>query len=196
VRRVEQGIGWDLCVVAGPASAKRRIDLVGSSATKSRLPVLSLAAIVALLALLPPLALAAEAELTRPEYVERLEPICAANTKANSRILKGVKGQVQKGKLTPAGKRFIRASGALGRSTAQMAKVPKPAADTTKLDKWFGYLKNEKAFLRLIGKALKSGDKYKAQKLAVKLNTNNNKANNTVISFGFKQCRIDSSKFV
>jgi hypothetical protein len=143
-----------------------------------------------------PVAQAAEAELTRDQYVAKLEPICKANTAANSRILKGVKGQVQRGKLVPAGKRFIRASGALGRSIVQMAKVPRPAADATKLAKWFGFLKSEKTFLRLIGKALKSGNKFKAQKLAVKLNRNNNQANNTVISFGFDECRIDSSRFV
>jgi hypothetical protein len=162
-----------------------------SSSLPKLLPALALALLVVV-----PAAAAAEGELSRAEYVEKLEPVCAANGKANARILKGVKRQVQGGKLTPAGKRFIRASGALGRSIRQMARVPKPAADTTKLNKWFGYLVREKAFLRLIGKALKSNDKFKAQKLAVKLNRNNNQANNTVIAFGFKECRIDSSRFI
>jgi hypothetical protein len=150
---------------------------VGSSTRLSSLPVLALALAAALL-------------------VTKVEPICKANTEANSRILKGVKDQVKQGKLVPAGKRFIRASGALGKSVAQMAKVPQPSADATKLTKWIGYLKSEQGFLRSIGKALKANDKFKAQKLAVKLNRNNNKANNTVISFGFKECRIDSSKFI
>jgi hypothetical protein len=143
-----------------------------------------------------PVALAAEGELSREEYVQRLEPICKANTKNNSRILKGVKAEVKKGKLVPAGRRFVRASGALGKSIGQMKRVPRPAADDAKLTKWLGYLKNEQRYLLLIGKSLKSGNKFKAQKLAVKLNRNNNQANNTVISFGFKECRIDSSRFV
>jgi hypothetical protein len=170
---------------------------VGSSVKMSPLPVLGLALAIALLAAAP-VALAAEGEgeITRHEYVTKVEPICAANGKSNSRILKGVKGQVKKGKLAPAGKRFIRASGVLNRSTAQIAQVPQPAADATKLTKWIGYLKKEGGFLQLIGKSLKSGDKYKAQKLAVKLNKNNNQANNTVISFGFKECRIDSSRYL
>lgn len=169
---------------------------MGSSARKPRLPVLGLALAVALLVAVP-VALAAEGEvLTRDQYVAKLEPICKANTKANARILKGVKGQVKQGKLVPAGKRFIRASGALGKSVNQMARVPRPAADETKLKKWLGYLQREKSFLQLIGKALKSGNKFKAQKLAVKLNRNNNQANNTVISFGFDECRIDSSRFI
>jgi hypothetical protein len=170
---------------------------VGSSSRTSSPRLLGLALAVALLATAPvALAAAGEGEITRPEYVAKLEPICAANAKANSKILKGVKGQVNKGKLVPAGKRFVRAAGALGRSVGQMEKVPKPSADEAKLDKWFGYLKNEQSFLRLIGKALEAGDKYKASKLASNLNRNNNKANNTIISFGFKECRIESSRFV
>lgn len=170
---------------------------MGSSARMSPLPVLTLALAMALLTAVP-VAIAAEGDtaITRPEYVAQLEPICKANTEANSRILKGVKGQVSKGELVPAGKRFIRASGALGKSILQMDKVPLPEADAAKLTKWFGYLKNEKRFLQLIGESLKSNNKYKAQKLAVKLNSNNNKANNTVISFGFDECRIDSSRFI
>jgi hypothetical protein len=162
----------------------------------SSLSVFGLAMVVALLAAVP-VALAAEGEeITRPEYIKKVEPICAGSSKSNSSILKGVKEQVKQGKLAPAGKRFIRAAGVLDKSTAQIAQVPQPTADSTKLTKWIGYLKSEGGFLQQIGKSLKSGDKYKAQKLAVKLNTNNNKANNTVISFGFKECRIDSSRFI
>lgn len=167
---------------------------MGSSATTSSLPKLAMAMAMALLVTVP-VALAAE-EPTRDEYVERVEPICKANTEANSRILKGVKGQVQKDKLVPAGKRFIRASSALGKAVAQIDAVPRPVADNAKLTKWIGYLRKEKTFLQQIGGALKSGDKYRAQKLAVELNKNNNKANNTVISFGFDECRIDSSRFI
>lgn len=168
---------------------------MGSSATISSLPRLALASLVALLAIAPA-ALAVEGEDPRAEYRERVEPLCAANTKANGRILKGVKQQVQQGKLVPAGKRFIRASGALGRSVGQIARVPRPEADAAKLAKWIGYLKSEKKYLFLIGKSLKSKNKFRAQKLAVQLNRNNNRANNTVISFGFKECRIDSSRFI
>jgi hypothetical protein len=166
---------------------------VGSSARNSSLPLLGLATVVALLVAVP---VALAAELTREEYVARVEPICKANTEANSRILEGVKDQVKDGKLVPAGKRFIRASNALGKSVTQIAAVPRPEADATKLTKWIGYLKSEKSYLFDIGKALKAGNKFKAQKLAVKLNRNNNQANNTVISFGFKECRIDSSRFI
>lgn len=170
---------------------------MGSSVNRTSLPLLGLALLVALLVAVPAAPAAeGEAEISRDEYIAKVEPICAANTKSNSRILKGVKQQVKKGKLKPAGKRFVRASGVLNRSTRQIAAVPQPAADAARLGKWIRYLRREGAFLRLIGRSLGSGNKYKAQKLAVKLNKNNNQANNTVISFGFKECRIDSSKFL
>lgn len=159
-------------------SSKRRLTLVLS---------------VALLAFAPA---AVAAEITIDEYVERVEPICKANTEANSRILEGVKKQVQQDKLVPAGKRFVRAATALGKAVNQINAVPRPTAEAAKLTKWIGYLQKEEGFLRKIGQALKAENKFKAQKYAVELNRNNNRANNTVISYGFKECRIDSSKFL
>jgi ABC-type uncharacterized transport system fused permease/ATPase subunit len=167
---------------------------VGRSTGSQKLRSLGLA-LIAVLAISAPVALAAE-EPTQAEYVKRLEPICKQNSQANARILRGVKGQVKKGKLVPAGRRFVRASNALGRSVNQMARVPRPAADVRRLKQWFGYLQRERLYLLRIGKALKSKNKFQAQKQAVQLNRNNNRANNVVISFGFKECRIDSSKFL
>ncbi len=170
---------------------------MGSSASKSSVVKLVLAAAVALLVIGPVAMAAAETETDpRKEYAEKVEPICKQNTDANSRILKGVKEQVKQGKLAPAGARFVRASSALGATVKKIAAVPQPSEDVAKLTKWIGYLEKEQSFLLQIGKKLKAKDKYHAQKLAVELNKNNNKANNTVISFPFKECRIDSSKFL
>lgn len=163
----------------------------------SSLPKLLLVAIVALLAIAPIGLAADESELDpKKAYAEGVEPICKANSEANSRILKGVKEQVKDGELKLAGQRFVRASSALGKAVIQIDKVPRPEADEAKLTKWIGFLRQEKTYLQQIGGALKAEQKFKAQKLAVKLNRNNNKANNTVISFPFKECRIDSSRFV
>lgn len=161
----------------------------------SSVPNLALAVAVALLVMVPA-AIAAEGELTRDEYVAKVEPICKSNAQANSRILKGVKEQVKQDKLVPAGKRFIQAASALGTTVGKIAAVPQPSADTAKLSKWIGYLEKEQTYLLQIGKKLKSKDKYRAEKLAGELNRNNNKANNTVISFDFHECRIDSSRFL
>lgn len=143
-----------------------------------------------------PVAAAAEGEPTRQEYVGKVEPICKSSTRTNSRILKGVKGQVNAGKLVPAGRRFVRASTALGRSTTLIAKVPRPSGDAAKLTKWIGHLREQQTFLRKIGQALKAKNRGKASRYAVKLNRSNRQANNTVISFGFKHCRIESSRFL
>jgi hypothetical protein len=163
----------------------------------SSLPKLLPAVVVALLAIAPAAFGAEETEVDpKKAYAEKVEPICKANSEANSRILKGVKEQVKDGKLKPAGQRFVRASSALGKTVVQIDKVPRPEADEAKLTKWIGFLRQEKTYLQQIGGALKAEQKFKAQKLAVKLNRNNNKANNTVISFPFKECRIDSSRFI
>lgn len=164
---------------------------MGSSLRKSSLSLLGLALAVALL-VAAPLALAVD----RTEYKAEVEPICKQNTETSTSILKGVKGQVQQGKLVPAGRRFIQASGALGKAVTQIAAVPQPPEDAVKLDKWIGYLKEEKSFLQKIGQALKAENKSKASQYALKLNKSNRNANNTVISFGFNHCRIDSSKFL
>lgn len=153
--------------------------------------LLGLAAAVALL-VTAPLAYA----VTIEEYRAAVEPICKQNTETSTSILKGVKTQVQQDKLVPAGKRFIRASTALGKAVTQIAAEPQPSEYEVKLDKWIGYLKDQKTYLQKIGQALKADDKFKAQKYAVKLNKANKQANNTVISFGFNHCRIDSSKFL
>ncbi len=166
-----------------------------SSARKSRLPVLGLAFVIALLAAVSAAA-AAEGELTRDEYVTRVDPICKANAKANARILKGVKGQVQHGGLVPAGKRFIRASSVFGRTTAKIARIPQPGSDTAKLAKWIRYLKKEESFLRRIGQLLKSNKKNPAYKEAVRLKSNNNRANSAIVGYGFQHCSIDQSKFL
>jgi hypothetical protein len=165
---------------------------VRSSARKSSLSLLGLAAAVTLL-VTAPLALAA---VTIEEYRAAVEPICKRNSETSTTILKGVKTQVQQDKLVPAGKRFIRASAALGKAVTQIAAEPQPSEYEVKLDKWIGYLKEQKALLQKIGQALKAGNKFKAQQNAVKLNKSNKRANDTIISLDFNHCRIDSSKFL
>lgn len=163
--------------------------------TNMRLSPLVAAALCAAVAALLAVPAAFGAELTREEYVARVEPICKRNTEANSRIFDGAKGEVQAGELKKASRRFSRAAEALGKTIDQIDRVPKPAADATKLSKWIGYLRREGDLLGQIGKALAEEKKGKAQGLSVRLRRNSNLANNTVLSFGFKYCRIDPSRF-
>lgn len=168
---------------------------MGSSLKKSSSAVLFSAFAIALLVSAPS-ALAILNPPTEAEYVETVEPICKSNSEANSKILKGVKEQVKHDELVPAGARFVRASSALGKTVTQIANVPQPTVWKTKLTKWIGYLQQEKTYLQQIGQALKAKDKYHAQKLAVQLNRNNNRANSTVIGIPFHECRIESSRFL
>jgi hypothetical protein len=151
------------------------------------------AALVAALAVAVPLATAAE--LTRDEYVARVEPICKNNTEANSRIFKGVKDEVKADELQKAAQRFKRATSAFDKTIKQIKAVPQPTTDEARLTKWIGYLETESSFLQKIGKALEAGDKFKAQAYSVKLNRNSTLANDTVFSFRFHYCRINPSRF-
>jgi hypothetical protein len=135
------------------------------------------------------------AEQTRETYVAQVEPICKTNTKANEQILTGVRQKIKKGQLSVAAGQFTKASGAFGKAVKQIKAVPQPAADQAKLAKWTGYLEGETKLLGEIGKALKGGNKSKAQTLSIKLTHNGNLANNAVLGFDFNYCLIDSSKF-
>jgi hypothetical protein len=144
-----------------------------------------------LLALLvsAPLAVAAEGEPTREEYVAQVDLICKKNEKSNSRILKGVRQQIAKQhQFIPAGKRFLKAAKSFGRAVTEIVGVPQPSADEAKLKKWIGYLHLERSQLQRIGQALKRKLGGKANHLAVQLHQTNRKANNTVFSFEFQYC--------
>jgi hypothetical protein len=147
---------------------------------------------LAALALVP---LAGATELTREEYVTRVEPVCKRNTEANKRIFAGAKEQVKSGQLVAASTHFTRATRAFEKTIAQLGAVPQPAADAAKLEKWIGYLEVESSLLGKIGKALAQNDKGKAQTFSVRLNRNSNLANNTVLAFGFTYCKIDAARF-
>ena len=151
------------------------------------------AAAVAVLAAAVPLAGAAE--LSREEYVARVEPICKTNVLANKRIFKGAKGEVKAGKLKQASTHFSRAATAFAKTIGQLEAVPQPVTDEARLAKWLGYLRAEKNLIQKVGRALAANDKHRAESYSVDLNHNSNLANNTVLGFGFDYCRIDPSRF-
>jgi hypothetical protein len=146
---------------------------------------------VLLLAITAPAALA----ITRDEYKAQVEPICKKNSDANDKILKTVRKEVKENKLKTAGAKFIKASNALTATYNELKAVEQPAEDTAKLTKWLGYVKTEADLFKSGGKALKAGNKKKAQKFVNQLNSNANKANSTVLSFGFKYCKFEPSKY-
>ena len=139
--------------------------------------------------------LAGAAEVSREEWVARVEPICKTNVLANKRIFKGAKGEVKKGQLKKASTHFKRAATAFEKTTKQIERVPRPTADEAKIAGWLGYLGKETGFIRSIGKALAAEKRHKAESISVKLNRNSTRANNAALGFDFDYCRIDSARF-
>ncbi len=150
---------------------------------------------VAVLALTMLAAPVAQAEVTRESYKEAVEPICKANTEANERILKGVRGKVKAGKLKAAGSQFARASTALKKTKGELEAVPQPPADQAKLTKWLGYVGTEATLFQKTATKLKAGDKNGAQAMVIRLTRNANQANSQVLAFEFRYCRFEPSKF-
>jgi formiminotetrahydrofolate cyclodeaminase len=148
-----------------------------------------------LLLLVSSMALAADLEEERQTYKTQVEPICKRNREANERVLKGVQKNIEAGKLKLAASQFAKGAAALKKARTQLAAVPKPAADNARLTKWLGYIKTEIELFEKVSKKLKAGDKHGAQRMAIYLRSTANKANNTVLPYEFKYCRVEPSQF-
>lgn len=135
------------------------------------------------------------AEISRDEYKEAAEPICKTSAKANERILSGVRKEVKQGKLKTAAAKFAKASKEQSQALKQLQALPQPTADEARLDKWLGYLKIEAELFAQAGRKLKAGDKAGAEHVFAKLTPNANKANNQVLPFEFRYCRLEPQKF-
>ncbi len=135
------------------------------------------------------------AEVSRDEYKEAAEPICKSNVQANERILAGVRKEVKQGKLKPAAAKFTKAAAGQAKALRALEALPRPTADEARLAEWFKYLGIEAELFATAGKKLKAGDKSGAEKAFTKLTQNANKANNPVLPFGFRYCRIEPQQF-
>jgi hypothetical protein len=135
------------------------------------------------------------AEVTRDEYKEAAEPICKTSAKANEQILSGVRKEVRQGKLKAPAAKFSKASKEQAQTLKQLEALSQPSADEARLAKWFGYLKIEAELFEQAGNKLKAGDKPGAEHVFAKLTPNANKANNQVLPFEFRYCRLEPQKF-
>ncbi len=154
------------------------------------------AATVALLAAAP--AAHAEEGPSRAEYVERVEPICKANTEANKRILKNARQRArskQQRQVSRAGGQFIHASKTFESAVDKLAQVPRPPADEPRLLKWFGQLRIVGTNLRKLGKALKLGNKILAAHEQIRVERAANASNNVGFVFEFHYCHLTQSRF-
>jgi hypothetical protein len=132
---------------------------------------------------------------TRDEYEATVEPICKANGKANERILDGVRKLVREGKLKPAGGKFAKAATALRQTRRELLAVPQPSADKARLARWLGYVKTEAEMFDRAATKLKQEDKRGASQMVTKLLQTANRANSEVLSFEFKYCRFEPSRY-
>jgi hypothetical protein len=158
-----------------------------------KIRAIALAALTVFLLAIPP---ALAAEQTKEGYVAAVEPICQANTKANEKILKSVKAEVKAGKLAPAAASFLKAAAALKKTWTELGAVAQPPEYSAKLTRWLGYVKTEAGLFEKAGKLLKAGQKAQAEQMVNKLTQNANLANFEVVSFGFRYCKFEPSKFV
>jgi len=138
---------------------------------------------------------AVAAEPTRESFTAEAEPICKADTKANERILAGVRDLVKKGKFKPAAAKFEKAAKALAQAHDELAALPQPPADKAKLTKWLSYVDQEVGYFEQAAKKLRAGKKSAASQIVVRLNHTAVLANNQVIAFNFKYCKLEPSRF-
>lgn len=132
---------------------------------------------------------------TQEEYVAQVEPICEQNTRANKRILAGARHKANHGQRPAAGRQFIRAAAAFGKTTKAIKAVPRPAEYEVRLTRWIERLGVVKDNLRSMGKALKADNLNRAILGEVKLRSSALAANNVVYDFPFRYCRLTGSRF-
>jgi hypothetical protein len=135
------------------------------------------------------------AEQTRETYKAEVEPICKVNSEASSRILKGVKTEVQKGKLKTAATKFTKAAAALKKTLKQLKAVPQPTADKAKLEQWLKTIGEEVTLFEGTAKKLKAGNKSGASAMSLRLTSTANRANNLVVGFEFNHCKANTSQY-
>jgi hypothetical protein len=137
---------------------------------------------------------AAEAP-TRDEYVERLEKVCKPDAEATQRAMKGARGDIRAERFVAAAKKFAKATAIFGGNVKEIGAVPRPAADTAKLRKWFTYLKRQEAYLGQITAQLRQDHPTKALRLIQRFIHTGNLANYVVLAFGFNWCSFEFSRY-
>ncbi len=129
-------------------------------------------------------------EQTRESYKAQVEPICLANRTANEKIMSGARERVNRNKLEPASKQFVRLSESFGKLVQQLGKVPPPVTDGHRIDRWLEIMRQLQARLRLVGKYYAAGDKIKGNHEGVLAERSAISANNTTIVLHFHYCRF------
>lgn len=137
---------------------------------------------------------AAEAP-TRDEYVIQLEAICKPDNEATQRAMNGARADIQAGRIAVAAGKFAKATAIFNGTVREMAVAPRPAGDTVRLSKWFGYLKAQEGYLKGVTAQLRADRVIKAQRQIARFIHSGNLANNVVLAFGFQSCLFKFSRY-
>lgn len=137
----------------------------------------------------------AAATQDRDGYVARLEPICKPGVEATQRAVAGVRSDIQAERLAVAAGKLGRADRIFDGTVRRISAVPRPAADTAQLAKWFRYLRLQESYLGRAAASLRAKKVVAYQHNAVLFVHNGNLANDVVIAFGFNYCRFNFSRF-
>jgi len=133
---------------------------------------------------------------SRTEYVAQLEAICKPGAKETQQAMDGVRDDVHHPSRIPiAAQKFSKAATIFGGTITKISSVPRPIADESRLQKWFGYLKRQEQYLREIAGELRVGHTIKAQRLTARFIHHGNLANNVTLAFGFNYCSFRFSRF-
>lgn len=135
------------------------------------------------------------AEITRPEYVTRLETICKPRSEATRRAVRGTRSDVQSERFQLAAAKFEKATRIFAASVSSIAKVPRPAKDRGTLSRWFAALDRETGYLRASAAALRSENFPRFQRVSATFFEKGSKSNNIVISFEFNYCAFKPSRY-
>jgi hypothetical protein len=132
---------------------------------------------------------------TRDEYVTQLEEVCKPDAEATQRAMKGARSDIRAERLPIAADKFAKATSIFAATLKAISAAPRPAADTAKLSKWFGYLQAQESYLQQITTQLRADHAIKAQRLTARFIHNGNLANNVVLAFGFQYCSFKFSRY-
>lgn len=154
-----------------------------------------LAGFAALLVLVSAGAVSAAEELTRDEYVARLEGICKPGSDATARAVRGVRADIRHERLAVAGRKFAKARRIFAGTVRSISVVPRPVSDRPTLKRWFSALDREELYLGQMVGTLRADDVAGFQRVSARFIREGNKANNAVVSFGFDYCSFKPTRF-
>ena len=135
------------------------------------------------------------AEITRSEYVTKLEQICQPGSEATQRAVHGVRHDVRSERLHLAGTKFSKAKRIFAHTVSAISAVPRPPADAQTLARWFTDLGRETVYLGRIAATLDASNVDRFQRVSAQFIHQGNRANNVVVSFGFNYCSFKPSRF-